>query len=107
MDYIPITLGRMLLKKIQLKTQLLKACLFQTMFQSNRSQSYIVMKLTGCYAILSIDKNRLNSSYFYTISCDDLMYLVGKKFCAFHFFHIHAEEALIGVKNIFVVHENC
>ena len=34
------------------------------------------------------------------------MYFVGKKFCGFYFFHIHAEEVLIGVKKIFAVHEN-
>ena len=44
-------------EKTQLCTQLLKTCVFETLFQSKRSQTCIANQLTGFYAIFNIDKN--------------------------------------------------
>ena len=46
--------------KTQLCTQLLETSVFETLFQSKRSQTCIANQLTGFYAIFNIDKNRLN-----------------------------------------------
>ena len=58
------------------------------MFRSKRNQSCIVNQMAGFYAILNIDKNRLNSIFFR----NSLMHIIGIKFCAFYFSHIRAEE---------------
>ena len=47
-------------EKTQLDTQLLKTCVFETLFQSKRSQTCIANQLTDFYAIFNVDKNRLN-----------------------------------------------
>ena len=45
--------------KTQLKTQLIKTCLFETMFQSKKAKKKpcTANQLTGFNAILNIDKN--------------------------------------------------
>ena len=56
MHCIHVTLWDDVVEKTQLKTQLLRTYLFET----NRSKLCIANQLTGFYAILNIDKNRLN-----------------------------------------------
>ena len=49
-------------EKPQLKKQLIKTCLFETMFQSKKAnkEPCIANQLTGFYATLNIVKNGLN-----------------------------------------------
>ena len=68
------------LEKTRLYTQLLKTCLFETLFPSKRNQTCIVNELSGFYAIFNIDKNSLNWIFFEAVSYDNLMYIMGRHF---------------------------